>query len=308
MKVICSKAVFYRGNDLADHVFHDVVGFEDLPEEIVEGSKHAEWSEEEARLEFCSTEKSLQDNNQSLCKYVYAESVYFYCVDRPEWSYGVIIGLNHDTFGQSGETSYYVSKYDDACCFTNTPERRASVIIDRLYGEAFRKAEEADKHPLHHTACKDLTGERFGMLTVIERGENDKSRHARWWCECDCGNKVLVSSTALLNGGQKSCGCNRPKTITHGESQTRLYKIYYGIRQRCYNPNQVRYKHYGGRGIKMCDDWLNNYLSFADWAKANGYADDLSIDRIDVNGDYTPENCRWIPLSEQSANRRVCKQ
>lgn len=153
---------------------------------------------------------------------------------------------------------------------------------------------------------KDLSGMRFGMLTVVKRGENDKNRHAMWYCKCDCGKAILVSSSALLNGNQKSCGCSNKRRTSHGESKSRLYHIYSGMKQRCYNPNNNRYEYYGARGIQLCDEWKSNYGAFAEWSKAHGYSDSLSIDRIDVNGDYSPDNCRWIPLEDQSKNRRIC--
>ena len=152
----------------------------------------------------------------------------------------------------------------------------------------------------------DLTGQRFGRLTVIERAKNTKNNKAQWLCECDCGNKKVVSAANLKNGGTISCGCRskEAKFIKHGKSNDRLYKRWTAIKRRCYDKRCVNYKNYGGRGIKVCDEWLNSFQSFYDWSVANGFADSLTLDRIDVNGNYEPNNCRWVTIEVQSNNRR----
>lgn len=156
----------------------------------------------------------------------------------------------------------------------------------------------------------DLVGQKFGRLTVIEFC-GIKNRKARWKCVCDCGLAVIAESGNLRSGNTKSCGCLRRETAretgksnaTHGDShnnRTRLYSIWCGMRQRCSRKNHHAYNLYGGKGVCVCDEW-NDFDEFKSWALSHGYADDLSIDRVDHNGNYEPGNCRWITLSENVA-------
>ncbi|MDP4117691.1 MAG: AP2 domain-containing protein [Bacillota bacterium] len=159
----------------------------------------------------------------------------------------------------------------------------------------------------------DITGNKYGRLTVIKRAENSVSPNgcvfAKWECRCDCGNVVTVKGYLLRSGNTKSCGCSRKETLrnlmsTHGKSKTRLYQIWCGMKKRCNNPSSSIYKHYGGRGIKVCKEWEDNFEAFYEWASRNGYADYLSIDRINVNLGYSPENCKWATEKEQKNNMR----
>lgn len=147
----------------------------------------------------------------------------------------------------------------------------------------------------------DLTGQKFGKLTVLEYIGNKK-----WRCECDCGNIKDIYSNNLRNGLTRSCGCLYKdaaiKRSKHGKSNTRLYHIWMRMKQRCYYEKSNRYKSYGGRGITVCDEWLNDFQVFYTWAMDNGYRDDLTIERIDVNGNYEPNNCKWSTNLEQQRN------
>lgn len=168
---------------------------------------------------------------------------------------------------------------------------------------------------------EDITGQRFNRLTVIRflDKEERSSRQHNWLCKCDCGNYVKADASCLKMGTQKSCGCLKEEAKQRiGEvnrkykhSNKRLYSVYMAVKDRCYNEKCRSYPNYGGRGIKMWPGWLgeNGYDAFAEWAFAIGYDPDAprgecTLDRIDVNGDYCPENCHFIPNQEQQNNRR----
>ena len=146
---------------------------------------------------------------------------------------------------------------------------------------------------------KDLTGQRFGKLVVLEFVPT-ADQASYWKCECDCGNTRNIRGSRLITGKTVSCGCLGKK---HGLNNTRLYQVWADMKSRCYNSNHHWYSRYGGRGIIICDEWRDDFQQFYDWAMSNGYKKGLSIDRIDNNGNYESFNCRWVSILEQSHNR-----
>lgn len=165
-------------------------------------------------------------------------------------------------------------------------------------------------------APKINRGQRFGRLTVIDgplkKRESGRSR-AYWLCRCDCEKTVWVRENNLKSGHTQSCGCLAADTRRHGKRfkygneyarKMRLYRIWSEMRYRCSKPTNKDFKYYGGRGIAVCAEWLYDFTSFREWAMSAGYQDDLTIDRIDVDGNYCPENCRWVTMSEQNKNHR----
>lgn len=158
----------------------------------------------------------------------------------------------------------------------------------------------------------DITGQRYGRLTVISYSGNQ-----RWLCRCDCGNYKDIIGSQLRGEITKSCGCIHSEQIArrnhenrkHGCSDDRLYGIWHGIKQRCCDPNRKDYKNYGGRGIKICDEWKDDFGAFKEWALSSGYNYNApymrcTIDRIDNNGNYEPGNCHWVPIKDQMKTRR----
>lgn len=153
----------------------------------------------------------------------------------------------------------------------------------------------------------DLTGGKYNRLTVLGRAENT-GRGVAWICQCDCGNITIVKTQKLKSGLTKSCGCYqrdmmKHRNYTHGKSKERIYRTWAGMIARCKTKSATGYEHYGGRGIKVYDEW-NDFVKFYEWAKNNGYDDTMSIERKDVDGNYCPENCIFIPMSEQVNNQK----
>lgn len=169
---------------------------------------------------------------------------------------------------------------------------------------------------------EDLTGRKFNRLQVIKQAEhilhaNGRKRVA-WICLCDCGNTCVVETYTLKSGSIKSCGCIKVEKIRerctkHNGSGSRLYGVWVDMKKRCYNPHYKQYKDYGGRGIKVCDEWLHDFSAFEKFAMENGYDPnakfgDTTIDRIDANGNYCPKNCRFVDMKTQNNNKRRSKK
>lgn len=164
---------------------------------------------------------------------------------------------------------------------------------------------------LKERANKEI-GKKYNHWTILEKAESNKYGQAKWLCRCDCGNLRKLYLPYIKNGSSKSCGCCRREflknqNIKHGMSNSKIYNIWSSMKGRCYTKTQTAYKHYGGRGIRVCDEWLdkeNGFMNFYNWAMQNGYQEGLSIDRINVNGNYEPTNCRWVTKRTQSNNTR----
>jgi hypothetical protein len=171
---------------------------------------------------------------------------------------------------------------------------------------------------MRQMAIVNMVGLKFGRLTVMNFSEINKWREKVWVCKCDCGNYTEVSTAKLRKGNTTSCGCYRKECVERGltrkynipvyykKQATRLYKCWQDMKARCNNPKNKRYENYGGRGIVICNDWLNNYEVFQEWALQNGYSDKLTLDRINVDGNYELSNCRWVAIEIQANNKTNC--
>ena len=159
----------------------------------------------------------------------------------------------------------------------------------------------------------ELIGNKFYKLTVLEKMISDKNRCIKYRCSCECGNETIVYKSNLISGHTKSCGCDKQKNARqlftkHGLSGTRIYRIWVEMNHRCYLASDTNYQKYGAKGITVCDQWKNDFQAFYDWAIANGYSDDLTLDRIDNDLGYSPNNCRWATYSQQNKNRKKFKR
>lgn len=178
-----------------------------------------------------------------------------------------------------------------------------------------------EKELEHKKKIEYLKGRKFGKLTFLEwiPYSDRTSVNKNIICKCDCGNTVVTNDFALIHGMTKSCGCyyeeyqrNSHYANTHRKSHTRLYKVWSAMQQRCTNPNNASYHNYGGRGIEMCKEWLEDFQAFYDWSMANGYDENApqgqcTIDRIDNDKGYSPDNCRWVPMKKQVNNKRTTR-
>ena len=170
--------------------------------------------------------------------------------------------------------------------------------------------------------AKEMLGKKYGRLLVTGfesvriKGTNRTHNRVYLFCKCECGADVRARKDSVLSGQIVSCGCNRIEKAhysglkhaesckTHGMTNTRIFRIWVGMRKRCSYQKGKDYKHYGERGITVCKEWESNFIAFKEWAFANGYSDNLTIDRINVDGNYEPSNCRWITMAEQQKNKR----
>lgn len=222
--------------------------------------------------------------------------------------FGRLVALHKD-----GKTKSGCNKWLCQCDCGNTVSVNVYCLV---YGKSkscgcLSKEATAERN---RRDAEDITRKRFGRLLAVEYVGVINGRGS-WRCKCDCGSEKIISKHDLDTGRVLSCGCYHSEHTTerftkHGGRKDRLYNVWAGMKERCYNPNIASYKYYGGRGIFVCDEWKNNYESFRDWSLSNGYDEfsqnrECTLDRIDVNSGYCPDNCRWVDTIAQANNKRT---
>lgn len=211
---------------------------------------------------------------------------------------------------KSGEQYRYVCKCDCGNLVTvpGYSLRSGNTTSCGCYAREVRREIGLSSKGRKSSKAADLKGQRFEYLFVLERAGSNKSGQALWKCLCNCGNITYVTTSKLKSGATVSCGCLGLKRateakITHGNTNTSIYHVFHGMHNRCEKPQEPAYRWYGAKGVKVCDEWTT-FEPFYAWAISNGYQEGLTIDRIDPDGDYCPENCRWITRSENSRRAR----
>jgi len=223
-------------------------------------------------------------------------------VDMIGKRFGLLTVIDRDKTERKGSEAYWICRCECG-------------RVKSINGCSLRKgATKSCGSGLHKigNGAHDITGNRYGYLVALRI---DYSRGSHWICKCDCGKEVSVDANALKTGNTRSCGCQKyvmssAKNRKHGMSKSKLYGIWSDIKARCYNPNNASYDRYGARGIGMCDEWKNDPSKFIEWSLNNGYFEsdnnrvDCSIDRIDNDKGYSPNNCRWVDIYVQAYNKR----